>query len=397
MEKAVIIDAIRTPIGRYGGALKDLRPDDLAAIVIKELIKRNDFPVEEIEDVYVGCANQSGEDNRNVARMASLLAELPLSVGGVTVNRLCGSSLEAVNQAAKAVMCREGDIFIAGGTESMTRAPIVMAKQTKAFQRSVETYDTTIGWRFVNKKLSEKHYPYSMIETADNVVKKYGISRESQDEFAYNSQQKAKVAMETGKILDEIVPVEVKQKKETIVVEHDEHPRPNTSLEKLQSLKSIYEGGTVTAGNASGINDGSAAVLIMSEKKAKELGLSPIASIESFAVAGVDPSIMGIGPVPATNKAIQRANLSILDIGLVELNEAFAAQSIACMNELSLNRDIVNVNGGSIAYGHPLGASGARILTTLLHEMKRREVEYGLATMCIGVGQGIATVVKRYD
>src|SRR5699024_9142907 len=272
MEKAVIIDAIRTPIGRYGGALKDLRPDDLAAIVIKELIKRNDFPVEEIEDVYVGCANQSGEDNRNVARMASLLAELPLSVGGVTVNRLCGSSLEAVNQAAKAVMCREGDIFIAGGTESMTRAPIVMAKQTKAFQRSVETYDTTIGWRFVNKKLSEKHYPYSMIETADNVVKKYGISRESQDEFAYNSQQKAKVAMETGKILDEIVHVEVKQKKETIVVEHDEHPRPNTSLEKLQSLKSIYEGGTVTAGNASGINDGSAAVLIMSEKKAKELG-----------------------------------------------------------------------------------------------------------------------------
>ncbi|RKQ35801.1 thiolase family protein [Oceanobacillus halophilus] len=395
MEKAVIIDAIRTPIGRYGGALKDVRPDDLAAIVMKELINRNDFPVEELEDVYVGCANQSGEDNRNVARMATLLAELPLSVGGVTVNRLCGSSLEAVNQAAKSIMCGEGDIFIAGGTESMTRAPFVTAKQTKPFQRSVEIYDTTIGWRFVNDKLAEKHYPYSMIETADNVAKKYDISRDSQDEFAYNSQQRAKAAMESGRMQEEIVPVEVKRKKETIVVDQDEHPRPNTSLEKLQSLRTVNQGGTVTAGNASGVNDGAAALLIMSESKAKELGLSPIASIESFAVSGVDPAIMGVGPVPATKKAIQRANLSIEDIGLVELNEAFAAQSLACINELSLDMDKVNVNGGSIAYGHPLGASGARILTTLLYEMERREVEFGLATMCIGVGQGIATVARR--
>ncbi|MBM4761408.1 acetyl-CoA C-acyltransferase [Bacillus sp. B15-48] len=396
MEKAVIIDAIRTPIGRYGGALKDVRPDDLAALVIKELVNRNNFPVEEIEDIYLGCANQAGEDNRNVARMASLLAEIPTTAGGVTVNRLCGSSLDAVNQAAKAIMCGEGDIFIAGGTESMTRAPFVTAKQAKPFQRTVETYDTTIGWRFINKKLAEMHYPYSMIETADNVAKEFNISRESQDEFSFNSQQKAKMAMESGRLKDEIVPVSIRTKKEEIVVSQDEHPRPQTTLEKLNSLRAVNEGGTVTAGNASGVNDGAAALLIMSEKKAKELGLTPMASIESFAVAGVDPSIMGIGPVPASKKAIARAGITVDDLDLVELNEAFAAQSLACINELSLDVEKVNVNGGSIAYGHPLGASGARILTTLLYEMKKRDAEYGLATMCIGVGQGIATVVKKY-
>ncbi|KKK36886.1 beta-ketoadipyl CoA thiolase [Mesobacillus campisalis] len=396
MEKAVIIDAVRTPIGRYGGALKDVRPDDLAAIVIKELVNRNDFPVEEIEDVYFGCANQAGEDNRNVARMASLLAGIPTSAGGVTVNRLCGSSLEAVNQAAKAIICDEGDIFIAGGTESMTRAPFVTAKQVKPFQRTVETYDTTIGWRFINKQLAEMHYPFSMIETADNVAKEYNISRESQDEFAFNSQQKAKKAIESGRLKDEIVPVTITTKKEETVVSHDEHPRPQTTLEKLHSLRAVYEGGTVTAGNASGVNDGAAALLIMSEKKAKELGLTPMGSIESFAVAGVDPSIMGIGPVPASKKAIARAGITVENLDLIELNEAFAAQSLACIQELSLDMEKVNVNGGSIAYGHPLGASGARILTTLLYEMKKRDAEYGLATMCIGVGQGIATVIKKY-
>ncbi|WP_067726537.1 thiolase family protein [Oceanobacillus damuensis] len=396
MEKAVIIDAIRTPIGRYGGVLKDVRPDDLAALVIKEIVKRNDFPVEEIEDIYIGCANQAGEDNRNVARMASLLAGVPISAGGVTVNRLCGSSLEAVNQAAKAIMCGEGDIFIAGGTESMTRAPFVTSKQTKPFQRTVETYDTTIGWRFINKNLAEMHYPYSMIETADNVAKKFNISRESQNEFAFNSQQKAKKAMETGRLKDEIVSVTISNKKEEIIVNQDEHPRPQTTLEKLNSLKSVYEGGTVTAGNAAGVNDGAAALLIMSEKKAKDLGLTPIASIESFAVAGVDPSIMGTGPIPATRKAIERAGIKVGDLDLIELNEAFAAQSLACIKELALDIEKVNVNGGSIAFGHPLGASGARILTTLLYEMKKQDAEYGLATMCIGVGQGIATVVKKY-
>ncbi|WP_156324392.1 acetyl-CoA C-acyltransferase [Bacillus sp. FJAT-27251] len=396
LEKAVIIDAVRTPIGRYGGALKDVRPDDLAAIVIKELVNRNDVPVEEIEDVYFGCANQAGEDNRNVARMASLLAGIPTSAGGVTVNRLCGSSLEAVNQAAKAIICGEGDIYIAGGTESMTRAPFVTAKQEKPFQRSVETYDTTIGWRFINKKLAEMHYPFSMIETADNVAKLYNISRESQDEFAFNSQQKAKKAMESGRLKDEIVPVTISTKKDETVVSQDEHPRPQTTLEKLNSLRAVNKGGTVTAGNASGVNDGAAALLIMSEKRAKELGLTPMASIESFAVAGVDPSIMGIGPVPASKKAMARAGITVEDLDLVELNEAFAAQSLACINELSLDKEKVNVNGGSIAYGHPLGASGARILTTLLYEMKKRDAVYGLATMCIGVGQGIATVIKKY-
>ncbi|MBO1003182.1 thiolase family protein [Pseudogracilibacillus auburnensis] len=396
MEKAVIIDAIRTPIGRYGGSLKDVRPDDLGALVVRSLIERNEFPLEEMEDIYFGAANQSGEDNRNVARMIGLLADLPESVGGVTVNRLCGSSLDAVNQAAKSIMCGEGDIFIAGGVESMTRAPFVTAKNTRAYDRKVETYDTTMGWRFVNEKLSEKHYPYSMIETADNVAEKYQVSREEQDQFALESQLRAKKAMELNKLKDEIVPVEVKNRTGTTIVDVDEHPRPDSSLEKISQLKSIYPKGTVTAANASGINDGASAVLVMSETRAKELGLTPMAYIESFAVAGVDPAIMGIGPVPATRKALKRANITTEDLDLIELNEAFAAQSLACIKELSLDTEKVNVNGGSIAYGHPLGASGARILTTLLHEMQRRNVEYGLATMCIGVGQGIATVVKKY-
>lgn len=396
MEKAVIIDAIRTPIGRYGGSLKDVRPDDLGALVVRSLIERNEFPLEEMEDIYFGAANQSGEDNRNVARMIGLLAYLPESVGGVTVNRLCGSSLDAVNQAAKSIMCGEGDIFIAGGVESMTRAPFVTAKNTRAYDRKVETYDTTMGWRFVNEKLSEKHYPYSMIETADNVAEKYQVSREEQDQFALESQLRAKKAMELNKLKDEIVPVEVKNRTGTTIVDVDEHPRPDSSLEKISQLKSIYPKGTVTAANASGINDGASAVLVMSETRAKELGLTPMAYIESFAVAGVDPAIMGIGPVPATRKALKRANITTEDLDLIELNEAFAAQSLACIKELSLDTEKVNVNGGSIAYGHPLGASGARILTTLLHEMQRRNVEYGLATMCIGVGQGIATVVKKY-
>lgn len=397
MEKAVIVDAIRTPIGRYGGVLKSVRPDDLAAFAIKALLERNEFPKEEIEDVILGCANQAGEDNRNVARMASLLAEVPMSAGGVTVNRLCGSSLEAVNQAAKAIMCGEGEIYIAGGTESMTRAPFVTAKQNKPFQRYVETYDTTIGWRFTNKRLAEKHYPYSMIETADNVAKKFNITREKQDEFAFESQQKAKKTIESGRLKDEIVSIEVNENKSTVYISQDEHPRPETTLEKLNNMKSINFEGTVTAGNASGINDGAAALLIMSESKAIELNLTPMAYIESFAVAGVDPMFMGIGPVPASRKALKRAGIEVGDLGLIELNEAFAAQSLACINELGLDIEKVNVNGGSIAYGHPLGASGARILTTLLYEMKKRDIEYGLATMCIGVGQGIATIVRKYN
>lgn len=398
MEKVVIVDAVRTPIGRYGGALKDVRPDDLGAIAIKSLIDRNEFPVEEVEDVYFGAANQSGEDNRNVARMSSLLAGLPKEVGGVTVNRLCGSSLEAVNQATKSIMCGEGDIFIAAGAESMTRAPFVMAKNSAPFQRTSEVFDTTIGWRFTNEKLAAMHYPYSMIETADNVAEKYNVSRESQDQFAYDSQIKAKKAMESDRLADEIVPVEVQSRRETTVVSKDEHPRPNVEVEKLSTLRTINENGTVTAGNASGVNDGASAVLLMSEKKALELGLKPLATIEGFAVAGVDPAYMGIGPVPASKKALERAGIGVDSVDLVELNEAFAAQALACIDELGLDKDKVNVNGGSIAYGHPLGASGARILTTLVHEMNKRDnVSYGLATMCIGVGQGIATVIKKYN
>ncbi|MFZ5815653.1 MAG: 3-oxoadipyl-CoA thiolase [Bacillota bacterium] len=398
MRGVVVIDALRTPIGRYGGALKDVRPDDLAATVIRSLLDRNPaVNPNEIEDVIFGAANQAGEDNRNVARMAALLAGLPITVAGATVNRLCGSGLEAVNQAARAIMAGDGDIYIAGGTESMTRAPFVMAKHGEAWERKTEIYDTTIGWRFTNPKLAERYYPYSMGETAENVAAQWGISREEQDRFALQSQQRAVAAQAAGRFADEIVPVLVPQRKgEPLRVEVDEHPRPDVTLERLAKLPPAFKkDGTVTAGNSSGINDGAAAVLLMSEERAEALGLKPLARIRSMAVAGVDPACMGVGPVPATRKALQRAGLEVADLDLIELNEAFAAQSLACIRDLELDQAKVNVNGGAIALGHPLGCSGARILTTLVHELKRRGGRYGLATMCIGVGQGIATVVER--
>lgn len=398
MREVVIVDAVRTPIGRYGGALKDVRPDDLGAIVLKALLERNPgVDPREIEDVIFGAANQAGEDNRDVARMSLLLAGYPISVGGTTVNRLCGSGLEAVNQAARALMAGDGDIYVAGGVESMTRAPFVMAKHGEAWERKAEIYDTTIGWRFTNPKLADLYYPYSMGETAENVAERWNISREDQDAFAVASQQKAGAAMTAGRFNDEIVPVVIPQRKgDPVVVDTDEHPRPDTTAEKLAKLSPAFKkGGTVTAGNASGINDGAAALLLMTADRARRLGVKPMAKVKSMAVAGVDPACMGIGPVPATRKALLRAGLTADQLDLIELNEAFAAQSIACIRDLGLNPDKVNVNGGAIALGHPLGCSGARILTTLVHELKRREARYGLATMCIGVGQGIATIVER--
>ena len=398
MQDAVIVDALRTPIGRYGGALKDVRPDDLAATVLAELARRTGLPSEAIEDVILGCANQAGEDNRNVARMALLLAGLPETVGGQTVNRLCGSGLQAVNSAAQAVQTEQGDVFLAGGVESMTRAPLVMAKPDSAFPRGNATvFDTTIGWRFTNPKLAELHHPYSMGETAENVAERWGISRQEQDEFALQSQQRAVEAIDKGRFEPEIVPVSVPGKRgETTLVTTDEHPRRDTTLEKLAALRPAFKkDGTVTAGNSSGVNDGAAALLVMSRQAAERHGLKPRARVVATAVAGVDPAYMGVGPVPATRKALQRAGLTIGDLDLVELNEAFAAQSVACLRELELSVEKVNVNGGAIALGHPLGCSGARLLTTLLYELERRGGRYGLATMCIGVGQGIATVIER--
>ncbi|MBS2005775.1 MAG: acetyl-CoA C-acyltransferase [Cyanobacteria bacterium SZAS TMP-1] len=397
-EEVVIVDALRTPIGRYGGSLKDVRPDDLGALVISELLKRNPaVPPEEIEDVLLGCANQAGEDNRNVARMSVLLAKLPLTVGGGTVNRLCGSGLMAVNDAVNNIRAGLGDIYIAGGVESMTRAPFVMGKSDSAFGRDPKIFDTTLGWRFTNKKLAELHYPFSMGETAENVAEKYNISREDQDAFAAGSQEKYKKALDSGLIAGEIIPVPIPRKKgEVELVTTDEHPRPETTIASLAKLKPAFrEGGTVTAGNSSGINDGAAALLIMSARRAQALGLKPMARFLGSAVAGVDPAIMGIGPVPATKKALSRSGLKTSDLDLMELNEAFAAQVLACGRELDLDMSRVNVNGGAIALGHPLGASGARILTTLVYEMQRRGSKYGLATMCIGVGQGIASVVSN--
>ncbi len=398
MKEVVIVDAVRTPIGRYKGALKSIRPDDLGAVVIKALIERNpNVPVEEIEEVVLGNANQAGEDNRNVARMSALLAGLPIQVAGTTVNRLCGSGLDAVMYAARAIAVGEGDIFIAGGTESMTRAPLVMAKPEIDYPRgSMELQDTTIGWRFTNKKLKELYGADSMPQTAENVAKRFNVSRSAQDQFAFESQQKAKRAMDENRFADEIVPVIFKDRKgNEIVVDRDEHPRPETTLETLGKLKSIFPEGTVTAGNASGVNDGAAALLIMSADKAKELGLKPLVKYVVGATAGLEPEIMGLGPIFASRKALQRANLTVDDMGLVELNEAFASQSLECIRQLELNKEKVNVNGGAIAFGHPLGASGARILTTLIYEMKKRKVQYGLATMCIGVGQGISTIVEN--
>jgi 3-oxoadipyl-CoA thiolase len=397
METVYVVDALRTAIGRYGGALSTIRPDDMLSEIIKALVKRNGkIDVNEIEDVIAGDANQAGEDNRNVARMAALLAGLPVSVAGNTVNRLCASGLQAIMDASRAIMCGDGNIFLAGGVESMTRAPFVMGKSEGAYSRKAEMYDSTIGWRFPNKKLIEKYYPYSMGETAENVAKQWGISRHAQDEFAFESQQKYYAALAAGKWKDEIVPVEITPNKtDRIIFDTDEHPR-KSSLEKLSQLKAAFvKDGTVTAGNSSGINDGAAMLMLASESAIKKYNLKPMAKVISMAVAGVDPAIMGIGPVAATEKALKRAGLTVSDLDLIELNEAFASQSIACIHDLGLDLERVNVNGGSIALGHPLGCSGARITTTLLHEMQRRNSRYGLATMCVGVGQGAAMIFEN--
>lgn len=398
MRQAVIVDAVRTPVGKYGGALKDARPDDLAALCIEAIVKRNHLDPEQIEDVVFGCANQAGEDNRNVARMALLLAGLPISVGGQTINRLCGSGLNAINAAANAIKAGEGDIFIAGGVESMTRAPFVVPKAANAFSRDVSIFDTTIGWRFVNPKMAEKYPPLSMGETAECVAEKYEPTRQEQDEFAYSSHMKWVATHNAGKFNDELVPVSIPpsgKRGDTIVVDKDEQPRPDTSLEQLAKLAPVFKmNGSVTAGNSSGINDGAAALLLMEAETASKLGYKPIVRVVAGAVAGVHPSYMGLGPIPATRKALARAGLKLDQIDLIELNEAFAAQVIPCMRELGMDQERVNVNGGAIAIGHPLGSTGARLMTTLVHEMKRRGSRYGLVTMCIGVGQGIAVVVE---
>jgi 3-oxoadipyl-CoA thiolase len=397
MEDAVILSAVRTPIGRYAGSLKDVRPDDLAALVIGEAVRRANIDPSSVEDVILGCANQAGEDNRNVARMALLLAGLPIEVAGQTINRLCGSGLQAINSAAQAIQTGVGDTFVAGGLESMSRAPFVLGKADTAFSRNMKLEDTTLGWRFINPKLSAMHHPYSMGETAENVAERSGISRADQDAFALRSHQKAVAAQRSGRFAAEIMPVTILQKKgEPIVVAIDEHPRADTTLEKLASLKPVFrKNGSVTAGNSAGINDGAAALVLMARSKAEKLGLRPHAHIVASAVAGVDPAVMGLGPIPATRKVLQRAGLSIKDMDLVELNEAFAVQVLECVRELEIDMEKLNVNGGSIAIGHPLGCSGARLVTTLIYELERRNGRYGLATMCIGVGQGIATIIER--
>ena len=400
LRDAWVVEAVRTPIGRYGGALASVRPDDLAAAAIRAVVERSGIDAGLIEDVILGCANQAGEDNRDVARMALLLAGLPVEVGGLTVNRLCGSGLQAINSAAHAIAVGDGDVFIGGGVESMTRAPYVMAKPATAFDRGPrELEDTTLGWRFLNPALAALHYPYSMGETAENVAERWTVGREAQDAFALASQQKAVAAIEAGRFDDQIVPIGIPQKKgPPLVVERDEHPRADTSTEALARLRPAFrEGGTVTAGNSSGINDGASAVLLVEAERARSLGLKPMTRIVSTAVAGVDPAIMGYGPVPATRKALERAGITAADLDLIELNEAFASQSIVCIDELGLDPAKVNVNGGAIALGHPLGMSGARLITMLSHELRRTGGRWGLATMCIGVGQGIATVIERID
>lgn len=395
---AYIVDIARTPVGKFGGTLSSVRPDDLAAHIIKNLLDRQpNFDKSLLEDVIFGAANQAGEDNRNVARMAGLMAGLPIEVGGITVNRLCASGLQSIMDASRATMLGDGEAFIAGGVESMTRAPFVMAKAETAYSRKPEVYDTTIGWRFINPKLADMHYPFAMGETAENVAEKWKISREAQDEFAHNSQLKYDEAHKAMKFKDELVPVTIPQRKsDDILFDKDEHPRLS-SIDKLASLKPAFKkDGSVTAGNASGVNDGSAASLIVNEETLKKFNLKPMARVVSMAIAGVSPDTMGIGPVPATQKALKRAGLKVADLDLIELNEAFASQSIACIQDLDLNPEIINVNGGSIAIGHPLGASGTRISATLLHEMQKREnVKYGLATMCVGVGQGAAIIYEK--
>jgi len=397
---AWIVEAVRTPIGRYGGALASVRSDDLAAAAIRAVVDRSGIDPGLIEDVILGCANQAGEDNRNVARMALLLAGLPVEIGGLTVNRLCGSGLQAINSAAHAIAVGDGDVFIGGGVESMTRAPYVMAKPEAAFDRGDrEMFDSTLGWRFTNPAFAALHYPYSMGETAENVADRWSVDREAQDAFALASQQKAIAAIEAGRFDDQIVPITVPSKKgDPVTVSRDEPPRADTSAEALARLRPAFrDGGSVTAGNSSGINDGASAVLVVEAERARSLGLKPLARLVSTAVAGVDPAIMGYGPVPATRKALQRAGIEAGDLDLIELNEAFASQSIVCINELGLNPARVNVNGGAIALGHPLGMSGSRLITMLTHELRRTGGRYGLATMCIGVGQGIATVIERID
>jgi len=415
MREVVIIEAVRTPVGRHGGVLSSIRPDDLAALSIKEVVNRAGIEAELIEDVYFGCTNQAGEDNRNVSRMAVLLAGLPFSVAGATINRLCASGLEAINQAARAIKCDEGDVIVAGGVESMSRAPWSVPKVTRAFPwGNVTMYDTTIGWRYPNPKMEEIIPLEGMGQTAENIYDEKAISREEQDAFSMESQLRAAAAIESGRFKDEIVPVPVPQRKgPPIMIDTDEHPRIEidadgkvkllTDAEKLAKLRPAFRSdGTVTAGNASGINDGSAAVIMMSEEKAKELGLEPMARWVGSAVAGVNPRTMGYGPIPATRKVLQRNSLTVEDLDLIELNEAFAIQALACINELGLDMAKTNVNGGAVALGHPLGCTGARLMVTLLHEMRRRaaageHMRYGLVTLCVGIGQGSATIIERPD
>jgi 3-oxoadipyl-CoA thiolase len=398
----VVVDGLRTPFGRYGGALKEVRPDDLAAHVVRALVGRTGIDPARIDDVILGAANQAGEDNRNVGRMAALLAGLPISVAGQTVNRLCGSGLQAVVSAAHAVAYGDGSVFVAGGVESMTRAPFVLGKPSAAFPRGEQTmHDTTLGWRFTNPRLADAYYPYSMGETAENVAERCQVTREDQDAFALRSQQRWAAAQAAGRFADELAPLEVPGGKgQKAIFDSDEHPRPETTLEQLAGLKPAFskqETASVTAGNSSGINDGAAALLVTSAARAAELGLRPLGRLVASAVAGVDPATMGLGPIPATRRALERAGLTVGDLDLVELNEAFASQALVCIRELGLDPDRVNVNGGAIAIGHPLGASGARLAATLLHEMRRRGARYGLATMCIGVGQGIAAVFEASE
>jgi 3-oxoadipyl-CoA thiolase len=400
MTDVVIVDAIRTPVGALGGILAPVRPDDMAALVIKEIIGRSSLDPALVEEVFFGCANQAGEDNRNVARMASLLAGLPVEVGGVTVNRLCASGLNAINQAARAIKAGEGDVYIAGGVESMSRAPYSLPKAEAGYSfGNLTAYDTALGWRYPNPKMKEMHGTDSMGETAENIARERPhITREKQDAFSLRSHQLALAAIDSGRFREEIMPVSIPQKKgDPKIVDTDERPRRDTTMESLAKLKPAFakEGGTVTAGNSSGLNDGAAALLVMSADRAKSLGLKPLVRVVASASAGVPPRVMGLGPVPATRKALQRAGLQMKDIGLVELNEAFAVQSLAVMEDLGVDPQIVNVNGGAIAIGHPLGCSGARLMTTLVHEMRLRgNVKYGLATLCVGVGQGEATVVE---
>jgi 3-oxoadipyl-CoA thiolase len=398
MTEAVILDALRTPIGRYGGVLSSVRPDDLAAHVVRAAVERNDLAPDSIDEIYMGCANQAGEDNRNVARMAGLLAGLPVEVPGVTVNRLCASGLDAAVQGSRQLKVGEADLVLAGGVESMTRAPLVMLKPERGFPRgNVEMADTTLGWRLINPRMLELHSTESMGETGENVAERYDVSREDQDAFALESHQRAVAAAEAGRFDDEIVTIDVPQPKgDPLTIHADEGPRPDTSRERLAKLKPIFrEGGTVTAGNSSSLNDGAACLVLASEERARELGREPLARVVAAGSAGVDPGYMGIGPVPATRKALERAGLTIDDIDLVELNEAFASQVLASMRELGIEHDKLNVNGGAIAIGHPLGCSGARLLGTLAHELRRRGGRYGLATLCIGVGQGLAAIIEN--